>query len=258
VSLCVKNLSFSYLPLFKDKIPFSIKNISFSVEEPSLVAIMGPNGSGKSTLLKIILGMNTPYEGEVLINSKNLASLSCRELAKEIAFVPQDTDININLNVIDIVTMGRYPYQSTFSFESKKDIELSVEALDMVGMKDFLYNPYRLLSGGEKQKVLIARALSQQAKLLFLDEPTAFLDVSSQLLLYDLLKKLKKDKKVSSFIITHNLHLAAAYCDQSILFKKGELFNIGPSDKVLVKDTLEALFDVKFNTALNRALLPFL
>ena len=248
--LKTEKLSFKYFPVPKKETSFSLKEISFEINHPELVAIIGPNGSGKSTLLKTILGINTPYNGNIIIGNRNLQGLNPKELARRIAFVPQDTTIPLNLRVLDMVTMGRYPYQSNFSFESAEDIRISIDALRQVGIEKYASHPISTLSGGERQRAFIARALAQQANLLFLDEPTAFLDVSGQITLSRLLLKLRAQKNMTSLIITHNLHLASSFCNRIMLMKEGNLIGDGPPGELLTREQLEPLFETPFSEAL--------
>lgn len=248
MSISISNLSFSY---YNYSDIFNIKNISLTIDKPSTVCIMGPNGSGKSTFLKTLVGLNTPYTGNILVDSTNIKNLSRLELAQKIAFVPQEVSININLRVLDIVAMGRYPYQTRFSFESAEDTQICKDSLKLVGMDRQMHTPFLALSGGEKQRILIARALAQKATLLLLDEPTAFLDIASKINFFKLLTELKEKQSIISLVVTHELHLASSFADSILLLDQGEIFAHGSPKEALTKDNLEKLFKVEFKDLLT-------
>jgi iron complex transport system ATP-binding protein len=221
-----------------------LEDVSFSVERGSLVGILGPNGSGKTTLLRILAGALAPTGGVVRIDGRSIREWPRRELARRIAFVPQETHAPFDFTVLDIVLMGRYPHLGTFTLEGPEDLAIARQALRATGTEAFEARPFSTLSGGEKQRVAIASGLAQSPELLLLDEPTGSLDVGHQLETQDLLRGLNRDG-VTMVLSTHDLNFAAALCRHLILLGRGRLIAQGPTAEVLRPDTVRALYGVE-------------
>jgi iron complex transport system ATP-binding protein len=219
-----------------------LEQLSFSVERGAFIGIIGPNGSGKTTLLKTISRILSPVGGVVRIEEKDLASIPGRELARTIGVVPQETAINFDFSVMDIVLMGRHPYIDRLSSESKEDIDIARRAMAMTGIEQFKDRSVNEISGGERQRVIIARALAQEPKVLLLDEPTSHLDISHQIEILNIFRGL--GGKVTTIGVFHDLNLAAHYCDTLILLDGGAIQAIGTPSEVLTRDHLKRIFNI--------------
>ena len=206
------------------------------------MGIIGPNGSGKSTLLKALSHSLKPGKGSIYYNGKNLYSISDQTIARDFAFVPQDTVFNFSFTAWEIVLMGRIPYLGRLQQESPADKEIVRESMiitDTLELKDRQVNQ---LSAGEAQMVIIAKALAQQPKVLFLDEPTSHLDIGHQVKILNLLKELNQKQKITVLIVLHDLNLASEYCDRIILLNKGEVFSSGTPAEVLSYQAIEEVY----------------
>ena len=228
-----------------------LDNVNLSVKPGDFVGILGPNGSGKTTLLKSISRLLKPKKGVILLDEKNIYSLESIEVAKKLAVVPQDTSICFSFNALDIVLMGRNPHMSPFQMESKKDMAIAKKAMLLTNTWQFANRPINELSGGEKQRVIIARAIAQEPKLLLLDEPLTHLDIRNQLEIMNLVKKLCVNKKIIILAAFHDLNLAGRYCNSAILLKKGKIFSAGNLSEVLTSKNIESVFNV--STKIGRA-----
>jgi iron complex transport system ATP-binding protein len=218
--------------------------VSISVARGDLVGILGPNGSGKTTLLKLLAGTLSPSSGSIALNGRQLADWSRREAARRIAYVPQETHAPFDFSVLDIVLMGRFPHLGTFSLEGPEDLAIARGALDATGTAAFEARPFNTLSGGEKQRVVIAGALAQNPELLLLDEPTASLDIGHQLEVQTLLRELNAQRGVTMVLSTHDLNLAASLCRTLVLLRDARVLAHGPTAAVLTPETVQALYDV--------------
>jgi iron complex transport system ATP-binding protein len=221
-----------------------VDDVSFAVERGELVGIIGPNGSGKTTLLKLLNGALTPSSGSIRLDDRPLADWPRRDLARRIAFVPQETHAPFDFSVLDIVLMGRFPHLGTFALEGPADLAIARQALASTGTAAFETRSFNTLSGGEKQRVVIASALAQSPELLLLDEPTASLDVGHQLEVLQLLRRLNQDARVTMVLSTHDLNFAAALCRHLILLRDGRVIAQGATDDVLTPETVLALYGV--------------
>jgi iron complex transport system ATP-binding protein len=219
-----------------------INDISFEMERGEFIGIIGPNGSGKSTLLKLISRVIYPKKGEVLFQNENIIRIKLKELCKNIAFVPQDTVITFSFSVWEVVLLGRTPHLGRLELETKKDFSIAENALILTDTLNLKEKNINQLSAGERQRVIIAKALAQEPTLLILDEPTSHLDIGHQIEVLDLLKKLNKEKKISVIIVLHDLNLASEYCSRIILLNKGEIFKDGPSQEVLTYQNIESVY----------------
>jgi iron complex transport system ATP-binding protein len=222
----------------------ALKDIVLDVDRGDLVGILGPNGSGKTTLLKLLGGVFQPASGSVKLDGRPLADWSRREIARRVAFVPQETSAPFDFTVIDIVLMGRFPHLGAFELEGPEDLAIARRALTATGTEAFEGRAFSTLSGGEKQRVVIASALAQSPELLLLDEPTASLDIGHQIEVQTLLRRLNADDGVTMVLSTHDLNLAAALCRRLVLLKDGRVLASGPTGEVLTRDTVRELYHV--------------
>lgn len=233
----VKNLCFSY------NTKNILEDISFKVMEGEIVGILGPNGAGKTTLIRVIAGLLPPKKGEIRFKGINIRDIPQRERARRIAVLPQSEPPIDYLTVQEMVMLGRIPYFSLLRGAGKKDEEIVEKSLEMIGMRDFMYRKMGQLSGGERQKVLIARALAQQPQLLILDEPVVHLDLSHQLEILFLLKRLKEEN-LTIMLVIHDINLASYFSDKLLLLKGGRVFAFGEPSEVITRDNLREVFNI--------------
>jgi len=221
----------------------ALNGVSFTLKGGEVVGIVGPNGSGKSTLLKICAGILKP-KGEVLLNGKRIVGLPRKELAKRVAYLPQETSQELRFSVYEMVKFGRYPYKRILREETKRDAEVVERVIKLLGIERMRERPFNELSGGEKGRVLIARALAQEPQLLLLDEPTAHLDISHRIQVLNILRNLSKNKGILVLSVFHDLNLAFNFSDRIFLLKEGKIFYNGPPSQIEAK-TLEKVFEIK-------------
>ena len=221
-----------------------IEDVSFSVKEGDFVGILGPNGSGKTTLLKSISRILKPHKGTILLNEADIYTLKGIDVAKQLAVVPQDSNIGFSFAALDVVLMGRNPHMSRFQIESGKDMAIAKKAMMVTNTWQFAERPINELSGGEKQRVIIARALAQEPAILLLDEPLTHLDIINQLEIMDLVKELCEKEKLIVLAVFHDLNLAARYCTSAIMLKKGRIFAAGGLPEVLTSENIKGVFNV--------------
>ncbi len=221
-----------------------LEDVSLSVKEGDFVGILGPNGSGKTTLLKSISRILKPRRGAILLNEADIYSLKSEEVAKQLAVVPQDSYIGFSFAALDVVLMGRNPHMTRFQMESSKDMAIAKKAMTLTNTWQFAKRPINELSGGEKQRVIIARALAQEPRILLLDEPLTHLDIINQLEIMDLVKELCVREKIIVLVVFHDLNLAARYCTSAIMLKKGKIFSAGQLNKVLTSENIKGVFNV--------------
>ncbi len=238
-AVLIENLTFKY---DMDEV---LKNTSIDIPKGSFVSILGPNGSGKTTLLKNICNILKPNSGNILINNRNVSNIKYKELAKIIAVVHQSADIQFDFSVFDVVLMGRYPYIGRFKSESRKDIEIAKEAMINTGVWEFRDKGINEISGGEKQRVMIARALAQEPEILILDEPISNLDIKYQVGILELCRKLNREKKLTIIMTLHDINLAGRYSDYLILLDKGEIRIMDTPEKVLTQENISSVYDIK-------------
>ena len=221
-----------------------IEDVSFSVKEGDFVGILGPNGSGKTTLLKSISRTLKPHKGTILLNEADIYTLKGIDVAKQLAVVPQDSNIGFSFAALDVVLMGRNPHMSRFQIESSKDMAIAKKAMKLTNTWHLSERPINELSGGEKQRVIIARALAQEPRILLLDEPMTHLDIINQLEIMDLVKNLCVKEKLIVLAVFHDLNLAARYCTSAVLLKNGTIFSTGSLDEVLTSENIKNVFRV--------------
>jgi len=235
----VKNLSGGY------ESGFVIEDISFTLKRGEFISILGRNGSGKSTLIKALQRLLKNISGEIKINGKDIFSLNRRQIAKNIAYVPQIFSFAFEFNVIEIVLMGRYVHQRRFGSLSPQDSRLIDEVMDLTQIVHLKDKKIAHLSGGEQQRVFIARALAQDTPLLFLDEPSSHLDISYQVEIYQILKNLQHEKGKTILCTEHNINLAIPYSQEIIFLKEGKIKAQGPPDKLITKTNIREVFQAE-------------
>lgn len=230
---------------------FYINDINFKVRKGSLTGIIGPNGSGKTTLFKGITCELKAKNGSILLNGKELATMSYRERARNFAIVTQKIE-GLDIKVEDYVLMGRLPYHGRFQFfETKEDIEIAEKYMTLIDIIHLRQKSMNELSGGEQQLVNIARALTQEPELLLLDEPTSHLDISHQVQLMNLIQRLNAQLGLTVLMIIHDLNLAGEYCDYLVLLKNGAIFTQGKPEDVLTYMNVEDVYGTVVITKTN-------
>jgi iron complex transport system ATP-binding protein len=227
-----------------------LKNVSFEVKKGEFIGILGPNGSGKTTLLNVIDGILTPQEGEIWINGTSCNKLKRENLAKIIAVVPQESLMIFPFTVQEIVLMGRAPHLGKWRFEGETDFRIAHRAMEMTDTLSLINRSMNALSAGERQRVLIARALAQQPQIMLLDEPTAFLDIRHQIDFFDLIKALNKNQTLTVIAVTHDINLASLYCDRIILLRDGHIHCMGSPEEVIVEPHIKEVYET--NVAVDR------
>jgi len=235
----VKNLSGGY------ENGFVIEDISFTLKRGEFISILGRNGSGKSTLIKALQRLLKNISGEIKIDGKDILSLNRRQIAKKTAYVPQIFSFAFEFNVMEIVLMGRYVHQRRFSSLSSQDSRLIDEVMDLTQIVHLKDKKIAHLSGGEQQRVFIARALAQDTPLLFLDEPSSHLDISYQVEIYKILKNLQHEKGKTILCTEHNINLAIPYSQKIIFLKEGKIQAQGPPDKLITKTNIREVFQAE-------------
>ena len=219
-----------------------LKNVSFSVPEGQFFIVIGPNGSGKSTLLRVLAGLLRPKNGHVALMGRPLAQHSRRQIARRVAFVPQSTTLSFPFTVQQVVLMGRAPHLGWPAIEGKADWRAAHEAMVFTGTDHLANRRIGQISGGEQQRVFLARALCQAPKVLLLDEPTAALDLRHQVHIMDLLEQLIGNWGVTVIMVSHDLNLAAMYAQRVLLMADGAIAHLGAPDKVLQQKRLESVY----------------
>ena len=225
-----------------------LKGVSLQAGEKQLIGVIGPNGSGKSTLLKCIYRVLQPTGGAVFLDGKPLSEYSFRESALKIAVVAQHNYYNFDFSVRDVVLMGRSPHKKTLERDNAQDFRIVEEALTKVGMLHFAERSFSTLSGGEQQRVILARALAQQTPCLILDEPTNHLDIKYQLQLMDLVRGL--DRTVITAV--HDLNIAAMYCDWLYAVKDGRVLGQGTPQALLTPEFIRQVYEVEAEVSTDR------
>ena len=217
-----------------------VEGVSLHVESGELVGLIGPNGSGKSTLLRTVYRLLRPVAGYVRVGEDDVWKMSARESAQRTGVVVQEAPSDFEFTVREIVEMGRTPHKGRFTNDTREDMAIVEQALQRVRMNSFADRQYQTLSGGEKQRVLVARALAQQPKVLVLDEPTNHLDIHYQLEILDLVRALG----LTTLVTLHDLNLAAAYCQRLYLLKQGSIVADGSPETVLTPTLIREVFNV--------------
>ena len=234
--LSVKNLDFSYN---SRKV---LDNISFSVEEGSFISILGPNGSGKSTLVNLISKVLIGYEGKIEVGGTDIRKLNSKDIAKMVAVVPQYTNPGFSFTVAEMVMMGRHPYISRFGTEEKEDFDVVRGAMEETKILPFSNRKFTELSGGEKQRVVMAQALAQDSSVLLLDEPTSHLDINFQIEFMNLFLSLNRKEKKTIIAIFHDINLALQNSKRIMLLKEGRIFDFGNGEDIISRESIKNVF----------------
>jgi iron complex transport system ATP-binding protein len=242
--LTAANVSFSYE---RRRTPgrLVLDDVSVAVERGTIVGLLGPNGSGKTTLLRIMAGMLSPRSGTVRLEGRPVAEFARRELARRIAVVPQETHSTFDFTVMDMVLMGRYPHLGAFELEGSRDMSIAQDALVATGTAALAGRRFATLSGGEKQRVVIASALAQAADMLLLDEPTAALDLGYQFEVAALMRHLNAERGTTMIVSTHDLNLVASLCQRIVLLKEGRVLAQGAMKDTLTPENIRLLYEVE-------------
>jgi len=248
VKLKIQGLNFRY------NSRLVLKDVNLEVGEGEILTLLGPNGSGKTTLLRCIMRIFNPEKGHILINGKQISKIKRKELAKRIGYVPQSEHSSFPTTVFDAVLIGRKPYLNWNP--SDKDFRVVSEVLHLLELKEFALRDLNELSGGEKQKVLIARAIVQEPEIMLLDEPTANLDLRHQLEILEIIKKLVKEKRISAIMAMHDLNLAPRYSDKLVMLKNGEIFCMGAPEQVITSGNIKSVYEVEA-TIYNQSRTPY-
>jgi len=215
------------------------RGFDLAVSEGSMTALLGPNGSGKTTFVRLACGARRPTSGSVALFGEDVSRLAARERARRVAVVPQESPAVFEFTVMETVLLGRFPHLGFFGIESDRDLAIAREAIERTDVAHLVSRPFRALSGGERQRVLVARALTQQAKLVILDEPTAFLDLKHRLELYALLARLNLEERLTVVVVSHDINLAARHCDRLVLLRSDPCWTPSPNSSAYVsRDSL--------------------
>ena len=237
-----------------------VNQINFKLKEREWIGIIGANGSGKSTLLKGVLKFIPTLSGDIFLNGISTNNYSRKELSKKISYLPQKLNNNLNITVKDLITLGRSPYKKFWDFNlNNKDTNKIEEAIEIVELKNLKDKFITELSGGQCQRAYLAMVIAQDPKIMFLDEPTTFLDINHQIKFLESLKELIKEKNISIITVLHDINLAARFCHRIAILKNGRLLEINTPKKIMNEEIFKKAFDVDsliVDTQLGPQLLP--
>jgi len=251
VRLSVEQVSYAYAANPAQAPLFTLEALSFQAKPGELVAILGPNASGKSTLLRLISGELEALSGRIFLNGFATHDLPVKMRAQRIAMVQQESRLLFPSRAWEFVLQGRHPYGGGLRFESEEDIAIAGNALAQVGATHLADRWMDKVSGGEKQRIILARALAQQPLLLLLDEPTLHLDIGAQVDLLDSLRRLAAENRYTVVVVTHELNLAGEYADQVVLMQRGKCLRVGPPATVLQREILEQVFQAPLSVEMT-------
>jgi iron complex transport system ATP-binding protein len=235
-SIDAREISFRYTD------QWVIRDLSFHADQGDFWGIIGPNGSGKTTLLKILYGLFNPQRGTVLVDGEELRRMQRPDIAKKIAVVPQDHQIDFPFTSLEVVLMGRSPYLGRLQFETRHDFEVAQRAMELTETLPFAQRPINELSGGERQRILIARAVAQEPEIMLFDEPTSSLDINHQVEFYELISRLNREKNLTILTVSHDINLASEYCQKIILLKEGRIFKTGNPREVVIEGHIRQVY----------------
>jgi iron complex transport system ATP-binding protein len=219
-----------------------LQGVSFRVEKGEFVGVIGPNGSGKTTLLKLLYRLLAPQRGEILFELVPMKKMDRRDIAKRIAVVAQETQLLFPFSVLETVLMGRSPYLGRLLFESEKDLEIARKAMEWTKVLSFSERSVEELSGGERKRVFIARALAQEPEVILLDEPTANLDIQHQIDFLELILTLNRERGLTIIMASHDMNIASEFCDRLILLQGGKIYQTGTPKEVVTKENIESVY----------------
>jgi iron complex transport system ATP-binding protein len=228
-----------------------LRGVSFRVERGEMLGIIGQNGCGKTTLLRVMSAVLPLRRGEVKIEGRPVQGMARRELARMAAFVSQDLVVDFSFDVREIVMMGRTPYISRFGWETKHDVDVVSRCMEFADVAPLADRPITDLSGGERQRAFIAMALAQEPRLLLLDEPTTHLDINHQVAIMDILRELNREHGVTVVMVSHDLNLAAEYCDRLLMLHRGVVAHDGAPEQVLTEEHIREVYGVKVRLQQN-------
>ena len=244
----VEGLRFRYLSARPDATPWVLDGVSFTVRSGEIIGVIGPNGSGKTSLLKILANLLRFREGTVRLFGQNVSTLPQLTMARMAAYVPQETYQIFPFSIAETVLMGRFPHRQQRGavlgqgWEGPEDIRLAQQAMQEMDVLHLAERMINEVSGGERQRAVIARALTQEPRVLLLDEPTAFLDLNHQLDICAMLHRLRAQRNLSVVMVSHDLNLASQYCDRLLLLKEGRIFRLGTPQEVIMPDVLADVY----------------
>ncbi|GHT54472.1 iron ABC transporter ATP-binding protein [Endomicrobiia bacterium] len=220
-----------------------LKKISCNIGSKDFFGIIGKNGAGKSTLLKVLCKLIKPYLGNIFIDNKNINFFAKKDFAKTISFLPQYVDTSLPFTVYEFIMFGRYPYMNIFKIPSDSDCNIVKKVMDFLHIMDFAERKINALSGGEKQRVLIAQVLAQETDIIVFDEPTSHLDIGSQNKLLEILRDLNEKYNKTVILTLHDLNAAGEFCNKLVLMENGEICNCGTPEEVLNYKDIERVYD---------------
>ena len=244
----VRSLRFHYHPLGRGDANWVLDGLSFEVEVGEILGIVGPNGSGKTSLLKLLAKVLRPNAGDIALFGRDLETMPQVDVARTVAFVPQESPQVFAFTVMETVLMGRYPHHrgakwsAGFGWESAEDVSIAEQAMQSTDLTHLSSRSVMDLSGGERQRCMIARALAQAPQVLLLDEPTAFLDLQHQIEICTIVRRLQEERGLTVVLVSHDLNLASQYCARILMLKAGALFRLGPPHEVIGVDVLRAVY----------------
>ncbi|RQW62397.1 ABC transporter ATP-binding protein [Vibrio viridaestus] len=227
-----------------DNIPIS-KNLDVTIPDKQMTVIIGPNGCGKSTLLNTLCRLTSPINGQVTLDNKPLKTYSNKEIARQISLLPQSVQTPDHIRVRDLVSRGRYPHQSIFHQWSHEDEDAVMKAMEATNVTDLADKPVTQLSGGQAQRVWIATILAQQTPIIFLDEPTTFLDIAHQIDVLRLCRQLVIEQQKTVITVLHDINQACRYADYLVVVKQGEIIETGTPNTIINEQLIEQVFGIK-------------
>ena len=219
-----------------------VKDITFQMKPGEILGLVGPNGCGKSTIIKALSRVISPYSGRILLDGKNISTISRRDLSRWLGVVPQIPLLPSTFTAFEVVLMGRNPHLGLFQYEGPKDMAIAWRAMEKTSVQHLARRRIGELSGGEIQCVVIARVLAQETEAILLDEPTANLDISHQVEILDVIKSLCQENALTVVAALHDLNLAAEYCDRLVLINNGRIYAEGTPSEVITADNIKEVY----------------
>lgn len=238
--LAARDLHFGYRP--EEMI---LRGVDLSLSAGEIKAVIGPNGSGKTTLLSLLAWTLKPSRGEVRLFGEPMANYSPRERARKLALVPQEPTVAFPFTAMEVVLMGRSPYLGRWELEGKDDLAAARRAMAMTAVSALADRRFQELSGGERQRVMVAKALAQDSRVLLLDEPTAFLDLKHQVEIYALVRQLSREEGIAALAVSHDMNLAAMFCDRMAVLNEGQIAAEGPPAEIMDPELLGRVYQVE-------------
>ncbi len=240
--IVVENLYYHY-PGMEEMV---LRDVSFTVRDEKIIAILGPNGSGKTTLMRLLLGFDKPVKGKITVLGREPTSYDRREYARIVSWVPQEPHIPYPFTILEYVLLGRTPHIGYLSAPKEEDLDRALSVLELLGLKTLANRPVTKLSGGQRRLVVIARALAQEPRILFLDEPTSHLDLGNKYLVLSILRKLALEEKILIVYTTHDPWEALSLSDRVLVLYNGEVLAYQEPGLVITREFLEKLYGIRF------------